>query len=259
LKQRFWPIYEEDSPKMQRIPNDSDAEIAEYWARAATVSGKTGLKARTRLKRFSWSFVIGATVALKRIFDILVSGFALIALSPIFGVTAALIKLEDKGPVFFTQSRIGLKGQSFKIWKFRSMVLDAEKVAQRMIEQQEAKDTIEIKLKGDPRITRIGHFIRKYSVDELPQFWNVFIGDMSIVGPRPVVAAEVSDYTVEERKRLLAKPGLTCFWQVGGRTDLDFENQVRLDIEYIQSSSIWLDIKLLFLTIPAVLLGKGAY
>ncbi len=244
---------------MQRIPNDSDTELAEYWAKAATVSGKVGLTTRAKLKRSTWAFVIGATIALKRIFDILISGFALVALSPIFGVTAALIKLDDKGPVFFTQKRIGLKGQSFMIWKFRSMVLDAEKVAQLMIEQQEARDTIEIKLKGDPRITRIGRFIRKHSVDELPQFWNVFLGDMSIVGPRPVVPAEVSDYTVEARKRLLAKPGLTCFWQVGGRTDLDFENQVRLDIEYIQSSSIWLDIKLLFLTIPAVLLGKGAY
>ncbi len=244
---------------MQRIPNDSDTELAEYWAKAATVSGKVGLTTRAKLKRSTWAFVIGATIALKRIFDILISGFALVALSPIFGITAALIKLEDKGPVFFTQQRIGLKGQSFMIWKFRSMVLDAEKVAQLMIEQQEARDTIEIKLKGDPRITRIGRFIRKHSVDELPQFWNVFLGDMSIVGPRPVVSAEVADYTVEARKRLLAKPGLTCFWQVGGRTDLDFENQVRLDIEYIQSSSIWLDIKLLFLTIPAVLLGKGAY
>lgn len=244
---------------MQRIPNDSDTELAEYWAKAATVSGKVGLTTRAKLKRSTWAFVIGATIALKRIFDILISGFALVALSPIFGVTAALIKLEDKGPVFFTQQRIGLKGQSFMIWKFRSMVLDAEKVAQLMIEQQEARDTIEIKLKGDPRITWIGRFIRKYSVDELPQFWNVFLGDMSIVGPRPVVPAEVADYTVEARKRLLAKPGLTCFWQVGGRTDLDFENQVRLDIEYIQSSSIWLDVKLLFLTIPAVLLGKGAY
>ena len=244
---------------MQRIPNDSDTELAEYWAKAATVSGKVGLTTRAKLKRSTWAFVIGATIALKRIFDILISGFALVALSPIFGVTAALIKLEDKGPVFFTQQRIGLKGQSFMIWKFRSMVLDAEKVAQLMIEQQEARDTIEIKLKGDPRITWIGRFIRKYSVDELPQFWNVFLGDMSIVGPRPVIPAEVADYTVEARKRLLAKPGLTCFWQVGGRTDLDFENQVRLDIEYIQSSSIWLDIKLLFLSIPAVLLGKGAY
>jgi len=244
---------------MERIPNDSDLELAEYWAKAATVSGKAGLKWRAKTKRFTWKFVIGATIALKRLFDIVVSGSALIALSPIFAVTAALIKLEDKGPVFFIQNRIGLRGRSFQIWKFRSMVLDAEKVAKRMIEQQEAKDTVEIKLKGDPRITRIGRFIRKYSVDELPQFWNVFKGDMSIVGPRPVVPAEVADYSVEERKRLLAKPGLTCFWQVGGRTDLDFENQVRLDIEYIKSSSIWLDIKLLFLTIPAVLLGKGAY
>jgi len=170
---------------MQRIPNDSDTELAEYWAKAATVSGKVGLTTRAKLKRSTWAFVIGATIALKRIFDILISGFALVALSPIFGVTAALIKLDDKGPVFFTQKRIGLKGQSFMIWKFRSMVLDAEKVAQRMIEQQEARDTIEIKLKGDPRITRIGRFIRKHSVDELPQFWNVFLGDMSIVGPRP--------------------------------------------------------------------------
>ena len=134
---------------MQRIPNESDTELAVYWAKAATVSGKVGLKTRARLKRSTWAFVIGATITLKRIFDILISGFALVALSPIFCVTAALVKLEDKGPVFFTQQRIGLKGQSFMIWKFRSMVLDAEKVAQRMIEQQEAEDTIEIKLKGD--------------------------------------------------------------------------------------------------------------
>ncbi len=244
---------------MQRNPNDSDAEIAEYWARAATVSGKASLRTRVKIKNFTWTFVIKTTIILKRVFDILISSLALVVLSPILGITAALIKLEDRGPVFFTQKRIGLRGHSFMIWKFRSMVMNAEQVAQRMIEQQEVKDTIEIKMKGDPRITRIGRLIRKYSIDELPQFWNVFIGNMSIVGPRPVVPTEVADYSVEERKRLLAKPGLTCFWQVGGRTDLDFENQVRLDIEYIQSSSIWLDVKLLFLTIPAVLLGKGAY
>lgn len=244
---------------METKTNDSNAELADYWARAATPSGRASLTLRARSKRFTWNFVIGTTIALKRLFDILGSICALVTLSPILAVTAACIKIEDPGPVFFTQKRVGLKGRSFLIWKFRSMVNDAEKMAQRMIELNQAKDTVEMKLTGDTRITKIGRFIRKYSIDELPQFWNVFLGDMSIVGPRPVVTAEVADYTVQERQRLLAKPGLTCFWQVGGRTDLDFENQVRLDVEYIRSNSLWLDIKLLLLTVPAVLLGKGAY
>lgn len=244
---------------MNRHSHDSDSEIAAYWADAATATGKLRNTLRIRLKRLIWVAVVGGASALKRLFDIIVSGLALICFSPIFATTAFLIKLEDRGPVFFKQKRIGLKGEPFLIWKFRSMVTNAEAVAQKMIEENRAKDTIEMKLSGDPRITRIGRFIRKYSVDELPQFWNVFLGDMSIVGPRPVVPAEVADYTVEERRRLLAKPGLTCFWQVGGRTDLDFENQVRLDIEYIKSRNLWIDFKLLFLTVPAVLLGKGAY
>ena len=244
---------------MKRKRTDSNAELADYWSRAATRSGKASLNLRTRSKRITWNAVIGTTVVLKRLFDILVSGFALIALAPLYAITALLIKTEDPGPVFFKQNRVGLKGQPFLIWKFRSMINDAEKVAQLMIDQDQAKDTIEMKLAGDPRVTRVGRIIRKYSIDELPQFWNVFIGNMSIVGPRPVVPIEVAEYTVEERQRLLAKPGLTCFWQLGGRTDLDFDNQVRLDVEYIRSSSLWLDIKLLFLTVPAVLLGKGAY
>jgi|TARA_B110000467_G_C18314864_1_gene480766 lipopolysaccharide/colanic/teichoic acid biosynthesis glycosyltransferase len=244
---------------MENKPNDSNAELADYWALAATPSGRASLTLRARSKRFTWNAVIGTTITLKRLFDIFGSICALIALSPILAVTAIFIKVEDPGPVFFTQKRVGLKGRSFLIWKFRSMINDAEKVAQRMIALDQAKDTVEMKLAGDPRITKTGKFIRKYSIDELPQFWNVFLGDMSIVGPRPVILAEVADYTVEERQRLLAKPGLTCIWQVGGRTDLDFENQVRLDVEYIRSTSLWLDIKLLLLTIPAVLLGKGAY
>ncbi len=244
---------------METKITDSDTEFAEYWAKAATPAGRASLQSRIRTKRLVWKSVIGAAIFLKRIFDIFVSAFTLMTLSPLFAATAILIKVEDDGPVFFKQKRIGLKGNSFQIWKFRSMVADAEKVAQRMIELEQAKDTIEMKLAGDPRITRIGNFIRKYSIDELPQFWNVFKGDMSIVGPRPVVPMEVADYSMEERQRLLAKPGLTCFWQVGGRTDLDFENQVRLDVEYIRSNSIWLDIKLLLLTVPAVFLGKGAY
>ena len=244
---------------MESEPTNPDAEVAEYWARASTARGKASLRMRTRLKRFTWNTVIKAAELVKRVFDVFVSSIALIVLSPLYALTAIAIKLEDPGPVFFKQQRVGLRGRSFFIWKFRSMVVDAEKVAQRLIDQNQAVDTIELKLAGDPRITRVGQFIRKYSVDELPQFWNVFKGDMSIVGPRPVVPAEVADYTVEDRQRLLAKPGLTCFWQVGGRTDLDFENQVRLDVEYIRSNSLWLDIKLLILTIPAVLLGKGAY
>ena len=244
---------------MKNNSHESDMELAAYWTDAATASGKFRNILRIRFKRLTWIAVVGGASALKRIFDIIVSGLALICLSPIFAATAFLIKLEDRGPIFFKQNRIGFKGDPFLIWKFRSMVTNAEAVAQKLIEQNKAKDTIEMKLGGDPRITKIGRCIRKYSVDELPQFWNVFLGEMSIVGPRPVVPAEVADYTVEERRRLLAKPGLTCFWQVGGRTDLDFESQVRLDIEYIKSRNIWVDIKLLFLTVPAVMLGKGAY
>ncbi|MBT3483493.1 MAG: sugar transferase [Opitutales bacterium] len=244
---------------METQSNESNTELADYWARAATPSGRASLTLRSRFKRSTWNAVTGTTIGLKRLFDIFGSTCALIVLSPILAITAACIKFEDPGPVFFTQKRVGLKGNSFLIWKFRSMVSDAEKVAQHMIELQQVQDTVEMKLAGDPRVTRVGNFIRKYSIDELPQFWNVFIGDMSIVGPRPVVTAEVVGYTVEERQRLLAKPGLTCFWQIGGRTDLNFENQVRLDVEYIRSNNIWLDIKLLLLTVPAVLLGKGAY
>ena len=244
---------------MEYKPTNSIKDLADYWESASTIRGKARLTARVRFKRFAWKTVISATQAFKRVFDLAVSAIALIALSPIYAITALCIAIEDPGPVIFRQKRIGLKGRPFLILKFRSMIVDAEAVAQRMIEQKQATDTIQLKLAGDPRITRVGRFIRKYSIDELPQFWNVFKGDMSIVGPRPVVPSEVAVYSVEERQRLLAKPGLTCFWQVGGRADLDFENQVLLDVQYIRSTNLWLDFKLLLLTVPAVLLGKGAY
>ena len=144
------------------------------------------------------------------------------------------------------------------MWKFRSMVPNADKLKDQLLGQNQMQGGVLFKMKDDPRITRVGKFIRKYSIDELPQFWNVFRGDMSLVGPRPPVPREVALYTPEDRQRLLAQPGLTCFWQVGGRSDIDFAGQVRLDVAYIQSSSLWLDIKLLFKTVPAVLLGKGA-
>jgi lipopolysaccharide/colanic/teichoic acid biosynthesis glycosyltransferase len=145
------------------------------------------------------------------------------------------------------------------MWKFRSMVVNADQLKAQLARQNEMQGGVTFKMKNDPRVTRVGRFIRKYSIDELPQFWNVLRGDMSLVGPRPPVPKEVALYSPEDRQRLLAQPGLTCLWQVGGRSTIDFAGQVRLDVAYIQSSSVWLDLKLLVQTVPAVLFGKGAF
>lgn len=244
---------------MQTETKQTHKDIVDYWSKAATTSGRARLHARSRAKLLAWNLVLSTSLGLKRAIDIVTSGCALIMLSPVFAVTAFIIKLEDRGPTFFKQERIGYRGRSFFMWKFRSMVVDADKIKDELLAQNVHHDSVTFKMKKDPRITRIGSFIRKYSIDELPQFWNVFKGEMSIVGPRPCVKREVVMYSVEERKRLLAKPGLTCFWQVGGRADINFEGQVQLDVQYIRSESVWLDIKLLLKTIPAVLLGKGAY
>jgi lipopolysaccharide/colanic/teichoic acid biosynthesis glycosyltransferase len=145
------------------------------------------------------------------------------------------------------------------MWKFRSMVMNADALKDKLLTQNQMQGGVTFKMKNDPRITRIGKWIRKFSIDEVPQLWNVMSGDMSLVGPRPPVPREVREYSIEDRQRLLAKPGLTCFWQVAGRSEIDFAGQVRLDVEYIRSKSVWLDFMLLLKTIPAVLLGKGAY
>jgi len=154
---------------------------------------------------------------------------------------------------------VGLRGRLFGMWKFRSMFVEAEKMKDQLSRRNEMQGGVTFKMKNDPRVTRVGRFIRKYSVDELPQFWNVLRGDMSLVGPRPPVPREVALYSPEDRQRLLAVPGLTCFWQVGGRSAIDFEGQVKLDVAYIRSASLWLDLKLLVQTVPAVLFGKGAF
>ena len=174
-------------------------------------------------------------------------------------VLMALIKLGDGGPIFFCQTRVGLRGRHFPMWKFRSMRINAEKMKAELLDKNEMAGGVIFKMKNDPRVTPIGQFIRKYSLDEVPQLWNVLMGDMSLVGPRPPVPSEVALYTPEDRQRLLAKPGLTCFWQVSGRSNIDFCGQVRLDLQYIRSQSLWLDVKLLLKTIPAVLFGGGAY
>lgn len=243
-----------------RNPSDwEDQEIAEYWRRTATTGGRFRVRARLWIKRLLWRAVVRGSMALKRLLDVVAAGCALIALSPVFLLTALLIKLEDRGPLFFKQTRIGLRGRTFGMWKFRSMVVNADALKEKLLAQNEMQGGVTFKMKDDPRVTRTGKWIRKFSIDELPQLVNVLRGEMSLVGPRPPVPREVAEYSVEDRQRLLAKPGLTCFWQVGGRSEIDFAGQVRLDIAYIRSESVWLDIKLLFKTIPAVLFGKGAY
>ncbi len=190
--------------------------------------------------------------------DIVGSAAGLVMLSPVFMITALLIKLEDGGPLFFGQNRVGKWGHIFKMYKFRSMIVGADKIKDTLLEQNESGGVI-FKMKRDPRITRVGRVIRKLSIDELPQLFNVLKGDMSLVGPRPPVPREVAEYELSDRRRLEIIPGLTCLWQVSGRSDINFEGQVRLDVQYLESQSLIGDIILLLKTIPAVLSGRGAY
>ena len=194
----------------------------------------------------------------KRGFDILASGVALVLLSPLFGVLTVKIKKEDGGPAFYSQTRIGKNGKPFKMWKFRSMIVNADKMVEQLEEQNEI-DGAMFKIKDDPRVTKIGHVIRKYSLDELPQLWNVLKGDMSLVGPRPPLPMEVADYTDYDKLRLTVTPGCTGLWQVTKRNDADFDEMVELDLEYINKSSLWFDFKILLKTIGVVIHPNSAY
>lgn len=195
----------------------------------------------------------------KQVLDFVLAGVGLILLSPLFLVLAVIIKGTSKGPVLFRQQRCGLNGRPFMMLKFRSMVLDAEAQKEGLASQNEMSGPV-FKLTNDPRVTPIGRLMRKWSVDELPQLINVLLGDMSIVGPRPLPVDEVKRFDdLAHRRRLSVKPGLTCLWQISGRNNItDFRDWVRLDLEYIDNWSLWLDFKILFLTIPAVLSGSGA-
>ncbi|PAB54108.1 multidrug MFS transporter [Lactobacillus johnsonii] len=194
----------------------------------------------------------------KRGFDILASGVALVLLSPLFGVLTVKIKREDGGPAFYSQTRIGKNGKPFKMWKFRSMIVNADQMVEQLEEQNEI-DGAMFKIKDDPRITKIGHIIRKYSLDELPQLWNVLIGDMSLVGPRPPLPSEVEEYTDYDKQRLLVMPGCTGLWQVTKRNEADFDEMVWLDIVYINHSGILEDLKLIIKTVLVMVHPNGAY
>lgn len=197
-------------------------------------------------------------MGVKRIIDIVVSFVLLILLSPLFAIVAILIKLTMPGPVLFKQRRSGLGGKEFDFYKFRSMVVEAEELKESLSEQNEISGPV-FKIKEDPRITWLGRILRKFSIDELPQLWNVFVGDMSLVGPRPPIPSEVEKYEPWQKRRLIIRPGITCIWQVNGRSDISFDDWVKMDLYYVDNWSLWLDLKILFKTIPAVISGDGAY
>ena len=197
-------------------------------------------------------------LTIKRGIDIIASIFFLILFSPILLITALAVVTTSKGPAIFKQYRIGKDGQPFEFYKFRSMSATAEEDRFLLLDQNEAGGPI-FKIASDPRITPVGAFIRRTSIDELPQIWNVLRGDMSLVGPRPPLPEEVQQYSAWERQRLTVRPGVTGIWQVSGRSDLDFETWVAMDIEYIEEWSPSLDFSLMVRTIPAVLSGRGAY
>ena len=223
------------------------------------IRGSARRRLRLVRKRYAWLIVVRGSIVIKRCLDIFVSLVMLCMLSPLFLVVAMLIKLTDRGAILFWQKRVGKWGREFRFPKFRSMVANAEQMKDTLLKQSHHQDAKTFKMKDDPRITWIGRIVRRLSIDELPQLWCVLKGDMSVVGPRPPLPREVALYTLSDRRRLDVTPGLTCIWQVSGRGDIPFPKQVELDVEYIQSRSLLADLRILLMTVPAVLLGKGAY
>ncbi|MEI7866647.1 MAG: sugar transferase [Candidatus Methylumidiphilus sp.] len=248
------------SANRQEQPTNSEGQKKELLDRYANIDRIAFRKTlRLYFKRALWVAVVRTTYLLKRLFDITASALLILLLSPVLMGCAIALHRDSPGPVFFKQVRVGRWGKLFLMWKFRSMYIDAEARKKELEAMNEMNGGVLFKMKEDPRITSVGKFIRKTSIDELPQLWNVFIGDMSLVGPRPALPSEVNQYSLAERRRLEVIPGITCIWQVSGRSEIPFDQQVGLDVDYIESQSLWLDIKLLLLTIPAVLLGRGAY
>ncbi len=237
--------------------------IEELYRRYGTDLGPAAVSLKNRArylrKKYAWILIVGGAQFLKRLLDFCAGAGALVVLSPLFAVVALSIKATDGGSVLFWQKRVGQYGREFRFPKFRSMVVNAEALKKELMKLNQHKEGVTFKMKSDPRITWIGKIIRRLSIDEMPQLWCVLIGDMSLVGPRPPVPSEIVQYTLAQRRRLDVVPGLTCIWQVSGRSDIPFPRQAELDVQYIESQSLWLDIRLLLKTIPAVLSGRGAY
>lgn len=219
-------------------------EYEYYYPSATRLQGRKSIT--------SYSFM-------KRTLDIILSLAGLIFLTPLFIVVAVWIKLEDPdGSVFFKQNRVGKDETLFPMFKFRSMVSNAEALKQQLMSQNEVEGAM-FKMKNDPRVTRVGRVLRKTSIDELPQLWNVLIGDMSLVGPRPALPSEVKEYTAYDKKRLAVTPGCTGLWQVSGRSNLSFEQMVELDLTYIRERSVFYDLKIMMKTVSVLLGSKDAF
>ena len=217
------------------------------------------LRLKHRYRLVVWEGMLRSLLVVKRLFDIIISCIALVMLLPVFCIVAVCIIIEDGYPVIYMQKRVGLNGREFRFFKFRSMCKGADEMKEELLKDNELIGQVTFKIKDDPRVLRCGRFLRRFSIDELPQFFNVLIGNLSLVGPRPPLPEEVISYSLSDRKRLHVKPGITCLWQVRGRSDIPFNEQVGLDMQYIQSQSILKDIIIVLKTIPAVLLGRGAY
>ncbi|MDB6108597.1 MAG: glycosyl transferase [Pedosphaera sp.] len=235
-----------------------DDLLMERYALATQPLGRWQLHLELAWARMHWHCLTRGASIVKRTFDIVASLLLLLVLSPVFLLIALVVRLEDGGPVFFAQTRVGRHGQEFKMFKVRSMCHDAEARLATLVAQNKHTEGITFKITDDPRITRVGRWLRKFSLDELPQLYNVLIGDMSLVGPRPPLPREVRRYTLTDHRRLAATPGITCFWQISGRSEIDFSGQVKLDIDYIERQCFWVDLKILAKTLPAVISSKGA-
>jgi Undecaprenyl-phosphate galactose phosphotransferase WbaP len=229
--------------------------MTSIWISVRDFDGILGLYTSQRLLKKS-------NVAVKRVIDVALCLIGGLILSPFLLLACLLIKLDSRGPAFYGHGRLGLNGEPFVAWKFRTMVRDSDAALEKILASDPEKRLeweANHKLRDDPRITRMGRFLRRTSLDELPQIWNVIKGEMSLIGPRPIVEAEVPKYGIHYKLFSSVKPGMSGLWQVSGRSDIDYAERVALDVYYIQSWSLWLDIHILFRTVAVVLWGRGAY
>jgi len=224
------------------------------------IRGRRISQLMARLQQWRWHVKSRSLRLAKRTVDLCLVIPAMVLLMPLFALVALAIKLQDGGPVFYWQSRVGQRGREFQFPKFRSMCMNADQVRAKIEAQnQHGSEGVTFKMKRDPRITTVGRFIRRFSIDELPQLWCVVRGEMTLVGPRPPLPSEVRQYSLRDRERLSVVPGLTCFWQVNGRSEIPFDQQVEMDIDYIHQRSLKTDLKVIAKTVPAVVRGRGAY